>query len=320
MKLNNIFSIFIVLLLVIIFSCEQHRTSQLLPDLPEGVQAISLLGDTLYIPILSDNVREKYEKNLIDAKAAHDADSNNVDAIIWLGRRTAYLGEYRKAIDIYSKGIKKYPNESRLYRHRGHRFITVRQFTNAISDFEHAVKLIKGTEDKIEPDGLPNSRNIPTGTLHFNIWYHLGLAYYLQGELEQALDAYQQCMKVSTNPDALAATSHWLYMTLRRLGKEEQASQVLEPIHAEMDIIENRSYHRLLLFYKGKISEDSLVSKSADALDNATIGYGMGNCYFYNGNRDEAMQIFQKVIQGTQSAAFGYIAAEADLQNLAHKK
>ncbi|UCE07492.1 MAG: amidohydrolase family protein [bacterium] len=292
-----------------------ERTKELdrLPDLPEGAQAISLLGDTLYIPVLSDDVREKYQKNLIEAKAAYDANSNDVDAIIWLGRRAAYLGEYRTAIDIYSGGIKKYPNEPRLYRHRGHRFITVRQLTYAISDFERAASLIKGTEDKIEPDGLPNTRNIPTSTLHFNIWYHLGLAYYLQGKSEIALSAYQQCMKVSTNPDALAATSHWLYMTLRRLGKDEQAAQVLEPINAEMDIIENQSYHQLLLFYKGEISQDSLMCKSADALDNATIGYGVGNWHFYNGNQDEAKQIFQKVIQGTQWAAFGYIAAEADL-------
>jgi len=313
MKLNNTFLLFILWLLIILSPGEQHRTSQLLPELPEGAQAISLLGDTLYIPVLSDDVREKYEKNLIDARAAYEADSNNVDAIIWLGRRTAYLGKYREAIDIYSNGIHKYPNEPRLYRHRGHRFITVRQLTNAISDFEQAVRLIHGTDDEIEPDALPNARNIPTSTLHFNIWYHLGLAYYLQGEFEQALDAYQQCMKVSTNPDALVATSHWLYMTLRRLRGEEQAAHVLEPIHAEMDIIENQSYHRLLLFYKGEISQDSLVSKSADALDNATIGYGAGNCHFYNGNRDEAMQIFQQVIQGAQWAAFGYIAVEADL-------
>lgn len=314
MKIKNIYPVFIVLLLTILFSCEQHRTSKLLPDLPEGAQAVSLPGDTLFIPVLSDDVREKYEKNLSDAIAAYEADSNNVDAIIWLGRRTAYLGEYRAAIDIYSRGIRKYPNEPRLYRHRGHRLITVRQLASAISDFEQAAKLIQGTEDKIELDGLPNARNIPTSTLHFNIWYHLGLAYYLQGEFEQALDAYQKCMEVSTNPDALAATSHWLYMTLRRLDRGEEAAKVLESIHADMDIIENQSYHRLLLFYKGKLIQDSLINKSTDALDNATIGYGVGNWYFYNGNQEEAKRIFQKVIQGTQWAAFGYIAAEADLK------
>ena len=47
--------------------------------------------------------------------------------------------------------------------------------------------------------------------------------------------------------DLLVATSHWLYMTLRRLGRDDEARQVLKPIHADMYIIENHSYHRLLL-------------------------------------------------------------------------
>ena len=40
---------------------------------------------------------------------------------------------------------------------------------------------------KIEPDGQPNARNIPTSTLNSNIYYHLGLAQYLKGEFEAAL-------------------------------------------------------------------------------------------------------------------------------------
>ncbi len=63
----------------------------------------------------------------------------------------------------------------------------IREFDRAIQDFEKAATLIEGTEDKIEPDGLPNAQNIPVSTLHTNIWYHLGLAYYLQHDLENAL-------------------------------------------------------------------------------------------------------------------------------------
>lgn len=320
MKSIKVFALLITGTFILFYGCE-HRVQKItpLPALPEGAQAIALLGDTLFVPTLSAEIREVYEKKFLEAKAAFKADSNNVDAIIWLGRRTAYLGEYRKSIDIYSRGIKRFPDEPRLYRHRGHRFITVRQFSNAIADLEHAARLIKGTKDKIEPDGLPNARSIPTSTLHFNIWYHLGLAYYLQGNFDNALEAYQNCMQVSDNPDALAATSHWLYMTLRRLNRNEQAAQLLDPIHADLDIIENQSYHRLLLFYKGEISQDSLLNQSESALDNATVGYGVGNWYYYNGDRDEAERIFRQVVQGSQWAAFGYIAAEAELWRMAQK-
>ena len=39
------------------------------------------------------------EKKLAEAQAAYDADSANADAIVWLGRRLAYVGRYRDAID-----------------------------------------------------------------------------------------------------------------------------------------------------------------------------------------------------------------------------
>jgi tetratricopeptide (TPR) repeat protein len=57
---------------------------------------------------------------------------------IWLGRRLAYLGRYRDAIDALTKGIAKHPTEARLYRHRGHRHITIRKFALAIADGDRA--------------------------------------------------------------------------------------------------------------------------------------------------------------------------------------
>ena len=39
---------------------------------------------------------------------------------------------FRDAIDVYSRGIARHPGEPRLYRHRGHRYITVRDFDRAI--------------------------------------------------------------------------------------------------------------------------------------------------------------------------------------------
>jgi tetratricopeptide (TPR) repeat protein len=276
-------------------------------QLPQGAEAFSLLGDTLYPPDLPAEA-------LADL-ADYEADPNDADAIIWHGRRTAYLGEYRKAIAIYGEGIAKHPSDARTYRHRGHRHISVRQFDDAIADLQRAAELIAGSEDEIEPDGMPNARNIPTSTLHSNIWYHLGLAYYLKNDLENALRAYRQCLAVSRNPDMLVATSHWLYMTLRRLGREDEAAAVLEPITSGMDIIENGSYHRLLLMYKGELAVEALLeeTEAAGGLENATLGYGIGNWHFYNGRPKQAEAVFRTILQGSQWAAFGYIAAEADL-------
>jgi len=311
----------IVLAGILLVACSEtaDRTAdQAKPELPAGAQALSLLGDTLYPPEPPPEVREAYEANLAQATADYEADPNDADAIIWYGRRTAYLGDYLDAIDIYSRGIERHPDDARMYRHRGHRYITTRQLDDAIADLEIAAELVAGTEDQVEPDGLPNARNTPTSTLQSNIWYHLGLAYYLKGDFENALRAYQACMEVSRNPDMLVATSHWLYMTLRRLGEEQRAETVLKPIHADLDIIENSGYHRLLLMYKGELTPEELLAEAeaGDGVANATTAYGVGNWYAYTGSPKQAEEILRNVLKGPQWAAFGYIAAEADMRRL----
>ena len=262
-----------------------------LPALPEGVEALSLLGDTLRPPPMSDAVREDRDAKFAEALTAYEANPDDADAIIWLGRRTAYLGRYREAIAIYTEGITKHPNDARMYRHRGHRYISVRMFPSATADFEKAANLIAGQSDEVEQDGLPNARNIPTSTLQSNIWYHLGLAYYLVRDYENAARAYAECMGVSNNPDMFVATSYWYYMTLRRLGRSQEAAAVLEQISADMDIIENGTYQELLLLFKRQRQPRDVMDTSGDddlPLANATVGYGVGMYFALIGAESEA--------------------------------
>jgi tetratricopeptide (TPR) repeat protein len=281
-----------------------------------GAEAFSLFGEPLAQQVLPPEIRTDREAKLAEARAAVERSPGDPDALLWLGRRLGYLGRYREAIATFSRGVRMHPEDARFYRHQGHRHITVRELDLAIADLEKAATLVEGQPDEIEPDGLPNARNVPTGTLQSNVWYHLGLARYLQGDFEGALAAYRECLKVSGNPDMLAATSHWLYMTLRRLGREEEALRVLDPINAEMDIIENQAYHRLLLLYKGELSEEDLRSGVSGDLDPPTIGYGLGNWHLYNGREEEAVRIFREVLAGGNWAAFGFIAAEAEMKRM----
>ena len=299
------------LLLVAVALTGQEASAQ------QRAEATSLLGQPLHSPALSPETRERLERDLTAAREAHQRAPNDAEAIIWLGRRTAYLGRYRDAIAIFTDGIAKHPNDARLYRHRGHRYITVRELDNAIRDLERAAALERGRPDQIEPDGAPNRFNIPTSTLQSNIWYHLALAHYLKHDFEKALPAWQEAMKVSTNDDMLVATSDWLYMTLRRLGRKPDADRVLDRISRDMRILENDAYHRRLLMYKGELAPDSVLDfTNPDPVQVATYGYGVANWHFYNGETDKAHALFRKVISGSNWAAFGFIAAEAELAAL----
>lgn len=266
--------------------------------------------------VMIEATRAQREKELAAARAAYEKNPGDADAIIWLGRRTAYLGRYAEAVAIYTEGTKKHPRDARMLRHRGHRWITLRELDRAVADLERAASLVSGRPDEIEPDGLPNARNIPTSTLHSNIWYHLGLARYLRGDLDGALDAYRRCLAVSRNPDGVVSSSYWVYSILRRLGRTAEAEKVLEAISTDMDVIENVAYHKLLLMAKGEIDPSELVSQDPSTVDGATILYGVGNWFFYNGQAERAKTLFEKVTAGPQWASFGFIAAEADLRRM----
>ena len=305
--------------LVAIVACgkTQHSTPQAASRaLPPGVQAISFLGDTLRTFPLSPEAKARYEAQLAEAKAAYDRTPTNVDSIIWYGRRLGYLGRIREAIDVYSRGVALYPDNPWLYRHRGHRYITVRELDEAAADLERAAALTRGKPDEVEPDGQPNAKNTPIGTLQSNIAYHLALAYYLKGDFARAIPVYRQEIADARNDDRLVSTAHWLYMSLRRLGRDKEAADVLVPVRRDMNVIENETYHRLLLLYKGELPVDSVLTVGPTgemSVTDATGAYGVGNWHLYNGRRAEAERVFRRILAGGQWGAFGYIAAEAEV-------
>ena len=268
-------------------------------------------------PVFTDSLQKIFDENLASSYSKYQNDSTNAEHIVWYGRRTAYLGNYKEAIDIYTRGMQLFPKDPRFLRHRAHRYITLRCFDKAIADLEKATEMILGKTDEVEADGLPNAFNIPTTTLHYNIWYHLGLAYYLKGDYEKALYAYNQNMLVADNNDSYVATLNWLYITLKKLGKNAEAEQKLQNMDPDIQVIENKDYRDILLMYR-RNNEKSLLEKtnSQQSLGSATLGYALGNYYLLKGQKEKAKEIFKAVVKGNQWASFGFIAAEKELERM----
>ncbi len=260
----------------------------------EESELISLLGKKLYATPAEGEELLKLQKDLEEASKNFNADPDNPEYIIMYGRRLAYLWRYHDAIEIYAKGIEKFPNNAMLYRHRGHRYISIRTFDKAVEDLTKAAEL--------------NDHD-------FDIWYHLGLAHYLRGEFDKALDAYKECYKIADDDDSKIAISNWLYITLRRLEKKEEAEKVLDGITEEMEVVENQSYYDLLLFYKKRKTESEIKELAeASELDRATIGYGLACWYLYNDDKEKARDYFEKIVDNNKYwPAFGFISAEAEL-------
>ncbi|MCE7863085.1 MAG: tetratricopeptide repeat protein [Bacteroidetes bacterium CHB5] len=305
--------IYIFLLAGALVACKENNPKQ---AAAEAAEVYSLLGLEYYAPT---EPNAKLDSNLAVAQKNFEADPSE-ENYIWLGRRLAYKVKYNQAIEVFTNGIEQYPNSYKLYRHRGHRYLSQRKFDAAIEDFEKAAEQMPAAPVEIEPDGVPNKINQPLSSTQFNVWYHLGLAHYLKGEFDKAEQAYLKCMEVSDNDDLITATVDWLYMTYRRQGKTEEATKLLEKITPDMTIVENDSYYKRLKLYQGVLPVDSVLNVNSTNSDVdlalATQGYGVGNWYLYNGDTAQAISVFERVVGGKHFSAFGFIAAEADLARL----
>ncbi|MGB5498545.1 MAG: tetratricopeptide repeat protein [Maribacter sp.] len=296
-----------LLIILSVFGCKDTKKEVI--ENTAVQKFITPLGKEFSIPEPTEELILKYE----EAKIDFENNPNNVENIIWFGRRAAYLGQYEKAIAIYTDGITKFPKVSRLYRHRGHRYISIRKYELAIKDLDKASTLIEGQENEMEADGMPNAMNIPVSSKHGNIWYHLGLAYYLNHDYENAYHAYLKCRASGNNDDNIVSSTHWLYMIQRRLGNEELAIEMLEPITDKANIIENKSYYNLCKFYKGLIPMDSLINTKKGNPSSDAVLYGLANWHFYNNDKKKADKLMQEMMDSKAWSSFGYLAAESDL-------
>ncbi len=271
--------------------------------------------------ILWDSTKEmavnpEMEEALAKAGTNYLEDTTDLIGIIWYGRRLAYTHRFQEAINLYSRGIVHHPKAPELYRHRGHRQITVRRFEAAIQDLEKAASLAQGKPRQVEPDGIPNKLNIPLSNLHYNIYYHLGVARYLSGNFSESVDAFRQSLAYADNDDLKVATAYWLVLCNLQLEKPNHVKQWLATIHPDMEIIENQAYYEQLLFFKNPNARNlSLTFDTLQVID-PTRYYGISLWKESTGDKALAALLRRQILNNTNWAYFGYIAAEADSARL----
>ncbi len=255
-------------------------------------QVISLERTEIELPSEVFELQKKLEKEPKNAE-------------LWMELGIAYSKAklMRESVEAFSCGIAADPFMGILYRHRGPRLFVRYLFAEGMADLEIASRMI--------PD-------------NWDVWYHLGLAHFLMGNFTEASRAYQRCLDMSTKEDELIAVCDWYYMTKLRMGDPAGAAAVLEHIKEDFDPGENVAYFRRLLMYKGVIKPEEVLPtdlNSIDPLDLITMGFGLSNYYFYNGDVAKSNEVIELIIKaGDESSyynAFGYVAAVVDKHNRA---
>lgn len=265
----------------------------------------------------SDFVAEQ-TKLLDEAKSRLASNPGNAEAMIWIGRRLGYLGRFEEAIATYRQGEALHPKDARFARHIGHRLISLKQFKEAEKAFERAVRITAAEPDRVEPDGLPNDAGVPTSTLKGNIWYHLGLARYLQGDFASAAIAYEGASALAHNPDAAAAARYWLYLSLKRSGQDEAASDALRGVDSNWTLIENGVYQKLSLCLRGELDCEAILrqARGGEGVAYATPAYGVAMARMIAGDAAGAKSLLEEIANKDAGASFGRLAAEADLKRI----
>lgn len=228
------------------------------------------------------------------AQAALDADPRNVDRIIALGVAQSGVRQFRQAIETFSRGLAIAPNHAMLYRWRGHRYLSVREFDRALADL---------------------TRGFALDSLNYGVLYHLGIVRFVRGEFAAAADAFRRAQPLAPEAGELAGSTDWLWMSLSRAGRHAEAKAMLDRRPDSLKVA--NAYAQRLRLYRGEISADpDEVLTPADTADVqvATLSFGVGNWLLVRGDTSRARTWFQRSIRSGGWPGFGFILSEVELR------
>jgi len=228
------------------------------------------------------------------ADSALRADPRSVEKIIALGIAQSGARQFREAIATFTRGLSIAPNDPMLYRWRGHRYLSLRQFDRAMADL---------------------SRGLALDSTNYGVLYHLGIVRFARGDFTGAADAFASAQRRPPDGGELAGSTDWLWMSLMRAGRASDAAAMLARRPDSLPVA--NAYARRLKLYRGEISPDSVFTP-ADTSDIqvATLSYGLGNWYLVRGDTARARSWFERSIASGGWPAFGFIISEVELRRL----
>jgi len=228
------------------------------------------------------------------AESALAADPRSVERIIQLGLAQSGARQFREAIQTFTRGLTIAPTDAVLYRWRGHRYLSVREFDRALDDLTRGSRL---------------------DSANYGIWYHLGIVRYARGDFAGAADAFARAQRRPPDAAELAGATDWLWMSLSRAGRAAEAQAMLN--RRPDSVAAANAYAQRLRLYRGQIGPDDVIT-AADTGDVAvaTLSYGVGNWYLVRGDTARARPWFERSVRSGGWPAFGFIMSEVELRRL----
>ncbi len=229
----------------------------------------------------------------------------------WRGRREGFMGNYAKAIEIFTEGMELFPESYALYRYRGYHLVRNYQFEEGIIDLRRAEELIENVDVAPTQEGIPGRSNFSPSTFKRNIYYYLAESSMATGDYNtvvEYMDKAAETNQLRDKDDFLVSTSFYKYMAMRKLGQHDEANEMIMAIPRGLDIISNRDYYDAIQFLQGRVSRDQFMGR-ADSLGLYTIAM----VDMFEDRNADAKEIFTVVTNNNHK---GYWLAEVELLNL----
>ena len=226
------------------------------------------------------------------AQSALDRDPTNVDLIIALGLAQSGAQQFRAAVQTFTRGLATAPDNATLYRWRGHRYLSLREFDKARADL---------------------ARGLEIAPTNYGILFHLGIIHFIRGEFATAAELFRRAQPVAPNPGELAGSTDWRWMSLARAGRMAEAKAMLDQRPDSLPVDPNYGYARRLALYRGTIQPGDLIRERDDDTTVATLAFGLGNWHLVRGDTAAARAMFQRAVASGGWAAFGFILSEVEL-------
>jgi tetratricopeptide (TPR) repeat protein len=271
-------------------------------------------------------------RRITAADAALAAAPDDIERIVEAARAREVVWRYDEAIELWTRGEALAPEDYRFPLGRAHRLMRLRRVDEALADLDRSYEL--------DPYG-------------FNTAYLRALTRYLQGSFADAVDEYaracalaedenacaladrnrvpgdpRHCMWLRSDSASRIAITAWRYRALRRAGRHDEASKLLETVEDGSTLTappeeryrgtiirpdSNEHYYRCLLFYRGERTEAQILDRDELGGQWATVAYGVAVWHLVEGRRERAFELMNAIVATPHWARLGHVAAESDL-------
>lgn len=233
---------------------------------------------------------------LMRAAQALAAEPRSVPRFIALGVAQSGARQFREAIETFTRGMEVAPNDAMLYRWRGHRYLSVREFDKAAADL---------------------ARGYAIDSTNYGILFHLGVLRFVRGDFSGAATAFAKAQPRAPDGGELTGSTDWLWMSLARAGRLAEANAMLARRPDTLAAPPGYAYAQRLKLYRGELTPETLFSPADTAdVQIATLSFGLGNWYLVRGDTARARASFDRAVRSGGWPGFGFIASEAELSRM----